>query len=341
MGRELKQASSCDSIWDSLSVYADGEASPGEAADVELHIASCADCARDLAFMRGAGEALAQSPEVAPPFHLRESILAATVYKPRWYQRLGIGAPALRWALAGAATAAVAYVLLPRPVPSAPAMVALGPATQVAPPSHRAPAPTPRTEDPATVPIPEPAPELKLNAPAASQPLGPPLVEAPKPELAMVKMPVATLPKPKKMVPAVFVPVKRPVSKVKSAPGTASASTPDKPKAEPAPPAEGGSSAPSMSPMDTMAKGPMMADNMLQPMPPKPDPMPTPATPGPNRIKITLTSSSEPMSAGAVASLADIRKTVRVPTDQPFASPGIFRANDRREVNVDIYKTRF
>jgi len=110
----------CDKVWDLLSVYADGEASPQEAAIVEAHVAVCPDCARDLQFMQGTQEVLRDVPEVEPPAMLRSAILAATVNRPSLPERLAIGvrktlAPApVRYgalAAAGAAAALTAVML--------------------------------------------------------------------------------------------------------------------------------------------------------------------------------------------------------------------------------------
>jgi hypothetical protein len=80
--------SSCDAYWDLLSAYADGLSSASESVAVELHVASCPACARDLQFMRETARMLAQTPEVAPPPGLQQAILAATVYRPGWRQRV-------------------------------------------------------------------------------------------------------------------------------------------------------------------------------------------------------------------------------------------------------------
>lgn len=82
----------CEKVWDLLSLYADGEATPAEASIVEAHIAVCADCARDLQYMRETHEVLSEAPEVEPPVNLREAILAATVYRPSLPQRIVLGA---------------------------------------------------------------------------------------------------------------------------------------------------------------------------------------------------------------------------------------------------------
>ncbi|HLK60678.1 MAG TPA: hypothetical protein VKU00_29210 [Chthonomonadaceae bacterium] len=67
-----------DAIWDLLSVYADGEATPEQAAIVEALIASDPLYAQDLQFMRRTSESVQMLTELEPPVALREAIFAAT-----------------------------------------------------------------------------------------------------------------------------------------------------------------------------------------------------------------------------------------------------------------------
>jgi len=110
----------CESIWKLLSVYADGETTPDETAMVETHIAVCSVCARDLAFMQQTSGLLNRVVEVEPPARLREAIFAATIYRPTFAERI---VSALRRALAPAgvrygvvavagAAAAITFVVL-------------------------------------------------------------------------------------------------------------------------------------------------------------------------------------------------------------------------------------
>jgi len=110
----------CDKVWDLLSAYADGEADPHEATLVEMHIAACSDCARDLQFMQGTHQVLQDVPEVEPPVSLRSAILAATVDRPGLGERLStavrrtLGPAPVRYgalAAAGAAAALTAVML--------------------------------------------------------------------------------------------------------------------------------------------------------------------------------------------------------------------------------------
>lgn len=108
----------CDQVWDLLSVYADGEATPHEAEMVEAHIAVCASCASDLEFLRSTSVSLRDVPEVEPPAMLRQAILAATVNRPTWQDRLAAAArrtfaPApLRYGALAAAGAAAALTFV-------------------------------------------------------------------------------------------------------------------------------------------------------------------------------------------------------------------------------------
>ncbi len=78
----MARIQSCDELWDLLSAYADNAATPNEASRIEGHVAICTDCARDFRFMRETAHVLAELPEIIPPSGLRESIFAATIYKP-------------------------------------------------------------------------------------------------------------------------------------------------------------------------------------------------------------------------------------------------------------------
>jgi len=113
--RQEEKMDCCDRVWDLLSVYVDGEADATEAAMVEAHIAECPSCASDLEFLRSTAVTLSAVPEVAPPAAMREAILAATVSRPTFADRIGM---AVRRALSpiparyGALTAAGAAAAL-------------------------------------------------------------------------------------------------------------------------------------------------------------------------------------------------------------------------------------
>ena len=108
----------CDQVWDLLSAYADGETNPHETEMVKAHIAVCASCAADLEFLQSTSVSLRHVPEVEPPAMLRQAILAATVQRPTWQDRLAAAArrtfaPApLRYGALAAAGAAAALTFV-------------------------------------------------------------------------------------------------------------------------------------------------------------------------------------------------------------------------------------
>lgn len=118
----------CDRVWGLLSAYADSEASNTEAAMVEAHIAECPNCASDLAFLRSTAVTLSGVPEVSPPPAMREAIFAATVSRPTLAERIGSAVrralspvPARYGALAAAGAAAALTMVAVRndsPLPS-------------------------------------------------------------------------------------------------------------------------------------------------------------------------------------------------------------------------------
>lgn len=105
----VRDKTPCDAVWDLLSLYADGEAGPKERDTVERHVACCESCALDLQFLRETVTVLAKTPLVSPPPHLKNAILAATIYRPSWQQRireaLAPAIPASRVRTAGALAA--------------------------------------------------------------------------------------------------------------------------------------------------------------------------------------------------------------------------------------------
>ena len=110
-----------DLMWELLSLYADGEASPDEAAQVERMLRHDAEYARAYSFMRQTSSVVRAIVEVEPPAFLREAILAKTSHRLTFAQRLSAGFDALRaqlapahtgrWALAGGSLAACALLI--------------------------------------------------------------------------------------------------------------------------------------------------------------------------------------------------------------------------------------
>jgi hypothetical protein len=114
-----------EAIWDLLSVYADGEATPEEAARVEALQHRQPSITGELAFLRRTTDAVRTLAEVEPPYSLRTAIYAATTQRPTLARRIGnawqricpsFAAPSFRYTLAGGACAAAglaALLLLP------------------------------------------------------------------------------------------------------------------------------------------------------------------------------------------------------------------------------------
>ena len=84
----LENAPEDDSLWELLSVYADGEATPAEAAQIESLLRSDSALKREFDFMRLASSFVAAEPEIAPPAELRDRIFAATVARPTLRRQL-------------------------------------------------------------------------------------------------------------------------------------------------------------------------------------------------------------------------------------------------------------
>jgi hypothetical protein len=115
----LDTLNECENLWDLLSAYADGMASPDESERVRFHVARCAGCAQDLHFMRETAEVLADTPLVPPPPGLRDAIFAATIHRPTWRQqaaqalgRVFAPAPVRALAAAGVVAAVIGVTFL-------------------------------------------------------------------------------------------------------------------------------------------------------------------------------------------------------------------------------------
>jgi len=88
-----------DEAWELLNIYADGEASPEQAAHVEDLLKSDALYARQLSFMRTASAAVQSFVEVDPPSSLRDAILASTSQRITWAANLVVLRDAIRTSL--------------------------------------------------------------------------------------------------------------------------------------------------------------------------------------------------------------------------------------------------
>jgi hypothetical protein len=75
---------------DQLSAYLDGELGDAERRSLEAHLATCADCRRELAELRTTVALLRRLPEAAPPRSLRVAVPAPRPAPAilRWYPRL-------------------------------------------------------------------------------------------------------------------------------------------------------------------------------------------------------------------------------------------------------------
>lgn len=333
----------CDSVWDSLSAYVDGEASIEERERVERHIARCGACARDLAFMQQTAESLARTPEVEPPAGLREAILAATIYKPTLRQRLAAAlqpilgpTPVRRLSLAsGLVAAAVLGIVFtartPAPIPivsSAPTRVASGLPVS-APPIARH---LRGRESPAhpreAIPHEESQPAGEAPADRAAPR---PERSSPRVELAAYRQPPAARPSASgRGTPLAAVLARKSPPPVPTGARTDTA-PPITPPIEPMPPAGG------------LIEDARTPDRMVRTDPsPAPTTNPTsPAPAGDDTVHLRLTANAEPMSPDAVASLADLRRAIHRGNNRLITSAVLVRPRDRRELTVDVYKTQF
>lgn len=334
----------CDGIWDALSAYADGAASPKEVELVEGHIVACATCARDLAFMRETTLSLGNVPEVMPPPYLREAILAATIHRVPWYRRIFTGAPARGLAMAGALAAVLGIVLISRSPGNAPTDI-----------TGLAPVETPRVAE-ATVqpkvgnkPANDAAAGVKPAARKDQEQLASnqhPVALGPQMRVPLLRVPVEVAAGPKATLIRTTTPVRpraagkstvKPTGKAK----TDSLSAPDDMSDDDLLPPDM-----DISPDSPATGNPMIADaksgNMGPMGKPTPNPIPNPVPPVvPAKTRLTLVASGgDSMSPGQVASLADLRKSARRPSESVF-NPSVFHTMDRRELRIDIYKSRF
>lgn len=144
----MSATTSCEIIRPLLSAYIDEEATAAEAERVKSHLAHCARCASELAFLRLSHEALSHPGVAAVPPSLHERIAMATYARPTLQSRIAAWlrpAPA-RLALGGAAMAtvlAVAFVLRTPDVSKQPAG-----SGQVANNQSEAPQPPPNPSEP-------------------------------------------------------------------------------------------------------------------------------------------------------------------------------------------------
>ncbi|MCC6731225.1 MAG: zf-HC2 domain-containing protein [Chthonomonadales bacterium] len=316
----------CDTVWDLLSAYADGEADARETAVVEAHVAECTSCARDLAFMRGTSTLLADVAELEPPARLREAIFAATIYRPTLADRVAAAvrrafAPApARYGALIAAGAAAAFTL---------ATLHQGTGNLVNPAEYRSAGPgavadLPRHDTPRTLredmgAVSEAIRRSAASAPEASAP-GRPAA----PRVAVVRSAgrsrTASASREHRMAAATAPRVTyraRPVPTVDPAAAT------------PAIPAPVMADARSTEP-EAASAGPAPMEAPVAP---------ADATPS-QPARIVLAASSHTMDAGQIASLADLRRTLSRRASDRDGGP-ITAAPDGREIRIDVIRGSF
>ena len=336
----------CEQIWDALSAYSDGTATRDQAARVEDHLSRCGRCSRDLNLLRRVTPTLLKSDPPVPPGRLREEILAATVYRPSWIQKLrtSAGIPLnYQWGLGGAAAcASLAIVLIssqraplvapindPSPQAGLQRTAALPPeAARAAASPVRADAaiPAAMTEESAETLVGDPVrpskavdgavwkavvPEADLTV--VEHPVSRSASPSPIPALSMARR--AEAPETERAAPSLKEPVSEPrIVRTPVDPPV----TPDS-RSEPL----------------RVARA---EDRPLPPPAPEVREMQASATPGqPAAYTMEAKSSLDP---GAVASLADLRRTMqREPEEEP--APANFRMNDRRELRLAVHTSRF
>lgn len=325
---------SCDEVWDLLSVYADGEATPEETAMVENHIAVCADCARDLKFMQSTALVLQDAPEVEPPADLREAIFAATINRPTLQERFAaavrrtLSPVPVRYgtvAAAGAAAALAAFIFTHQPEP-------------LTNPVEYRPIQPPVVADRPAVTLPAPA------APHVTLPTAPRRAAQTTTENAANIAPVRLASSGARSRHNARLAAKlNTTAHQKTAASARSArNTPDFKTKVASTPAEE-----TYSPIDTV---PVTSD--LMPESPmtiteahvtNPEPAGTATkTPAPaggtSRI---IVAGSNSINTGQIASLADLRRSLRSQSAQLSYDPSARTAGKDREIRLDFIKSRF
>jgi hypothetical protein len=336
----------CDAVWDLLSLYADGEADTNERELVETHVACCETCALDLQFLRETATVLAKTPLVSPPPDLKQAILAATIYRPTWQERLretlgGALSPAgLRFAGTAAATALVGFVLfqaLQQPGPS-PVSILPTPATtaQSHPPVHSGTSSLARTGSvrPAPALRNEERKALDKAAGDVERLVGAGPVDIP---VAVKRSPAGGLAP--KMTPAVYTRITPrrqnfhgPDEKQRSE--TAAVT----PKAEEQPTLSEPEGMWPAAGSDSANKGGVVKNDNA---PEKRDSTSTePGTPAPAPRRYTLTASAPSGGADTLVTFADLRSALRKRNESARTVALDLGMNDRHAL-WDVYKSRF
>lgn len=314
----------CAEYWDLLSAYVDGECDPEDARLVELHIAECASCARDLAFLRETSAFLYSLPLAEPDPALREAILRSTTRRPSWREEalraLSAALSPRRIALTGAAaTVCVIAVLAWRMAP---------PAWQL----HAGP-----NSISGTGPSAQPSPSVAAGLPARPEPTAR-VQAAPRTAETAHGTPRASVVKLAKNTP---VPNLKTAQPARSQPSERAVQTPGGPgptgtksdAVEPMVPAPAPSVVPEPEPEPVESKPRFATGTLLV--------ADAPAATGDREPPARLVTASATLSPGALSSLADLRRDLH--RDQEAArarfEEGITAS--RPEVTVSLYKTRF
>lgn len=334
--------SGCEAIWDLLSAYVDGETTPVERAVVERHVAGCAECARDIEFLRGATLLLKQTPEVEPPATLRASILAATAHRPHWADRLAAAvrrafAPApIRYgslAAAGAAAAIALIVLWENGGgPIRPVEMAATPPPVVA----EIPPPAPFTPDIR----PQPAPEVMAAPPlsASAQPENGVRVARNTPSKHSVRRASSTVHHALNAASRTTGAARRPSNPARPVVAQPVFAYKEKVAVNTPPVEEDMPERVEVAPNEGTAKseaGMRTADMKVEP---GAEPTAGARTSQPTRI--VLTASAQTVDAGQIATLADLKRSLRQHSTFRL-TPGSLTAARDRQIRLDVIKGSF
>ena len=331
----MKKPTECENLWEALCALADSSAG-ADSERLRAHLRDCPLCVRDLEVLRQINSSFGFGEPPYPPHNLRDRILAATVNRPSLAARLraistSIRLPAYgRFAVASAACAVLLFAVstfssqndfaLTPEMPAANPVKTLArlPSDVQAP--HRFTTPGIETDRPAAV---KPA---RLDAPheSASAPL------------------IIARTAPPRIAPEAMAATARSVAPVSSDSRRIEMPEPEKaapPSMEttPEPRLERESVDPPVAP-DRPQEPARIARAEERPLP-EPETKSMYASSGSGQAAYTMEAKST-MDPGAVATLADLRRTLNRETESDQA-PGAFRKDDLREVRLSVHTSRF
>jgi anti-sigma factor RsiW len=113
-----------------LTAHLDGELDDAERAEVETHLASCADCRRELEALRHVRSVLRGAPAVDPPFGFFERMTSRR-RRPRWIAAASVAGIAAAWIVVVGFVLAPARTTVEPPVESARAALGSGDGVRV------------------------------------------------------------------------------------------------------------------------------------------------------------------------------------------------------------------